>query len=111
MTCGGESVELRKLEKVIMWPVYFDSGKTRSQGRRAPKSLAILTPHTSEIVEAANRLGLEIELVVDAGYPREHSPKTGMVMVGKKEAKEKIIKQLAKQMLNLRNVAQKDQNR
>jgi len=35
---------MQKQEKIIIWPAYFDSTKTRKDGRRIPKSLALPSP-------------------------------------------------------------------
>lgn len=94
---------MRKQDKIIIWPAYFDSTKTRSDGRRIPKSLAVSSPKISEIKEAAEKLGLDYELVLDAGYPKTPWLKTGMLLVTKKETKKQIIKRIAKQLLKIRS--------
>lgn len=94
---------MRKQDKIVIWLAYFDSTKTRSDGRRIPKSLAVPSPRFLEIKEAAEKLGLEYELVLDAGYPKTPWLKTGMLLATKKEAKNKIIKKIAKQLLKIRS--------
>ncbi len=94
---------MRKQDKIIIWPAYFDSTKTRTDGRRVQKSLAVPSPKISEIKDAADKLGLECELVQDAGYPKIHWMKTGMILVKKNEPKDQIIKKVAKQLLKIRS--------
>ncbi|MGC9345614.1 MAG: signal recognition particle subunit SRP19/SEC65 family protein [Candidatus Bathyarchaeales archaeon] len=96
---------MRKQDKIIIWPAYFDSTKTRSDGRRIPKSLALPSPKILEVKEAAEKLGLDYELVLDAGYPKTPWLKTGMLLVTKKETKKQIIKKIAKQLLKIRSAA------
>jgi len=96
---------MRKQDKIIIWPAYFDSTKTRSDGRRIPKSLAVPSPKILEVKEAAEKLGLHYELVLDAGYPKTPWLKTGMLLVTKKETKKQIIKKIAKQLLKIRSAA------
>jgi len=96
---------MRKQDKIIIWPAYFDSTKTRSDGRRIPKSLAVPSPKILEVKEAAEKLGLDYELVLDAGYPKTPWLKTGMLLVTKKETKKQIIKKIAKQLLKIRSAA------
>ncbi len=96
---------MRKQDKAIIWPTYFDATKTRTQGRRVPKNLAVPSPKVLEIKEAAEKLGLECELVAETGYPKTPWLKTGMVLVNKKESKEQIIGKIAKQLLRIRSVA------
>ena len=31
-------------DKIVIWPVYFDASKSRKEGRRIPKKLAIKYP-------------------------------------------------------------------
>ncbi len=98
---------MRKLDKAIIWPAYFDLGKTRKDGRRVPKNLAVQSPKITEIQEAVNRLGLENETNFDAHFPRTPWVKSGMLLVEKKEAKEKIIIKIAKQLLKIRSAQAK----
>lgn len=98
-----EERKMRKQDKIIIWPVYFDSAKTRKDGRRVPKNLAVPFPKISEIKEAAEKLGLENELVLDAGYPKMPWQKTGMLLVKKNEAKDQIVRKIAKQLLQVRS--------
>jgi len=97
--------EMRKQNKIIVWPVYFDSTKTRGDGRRVPKSLAVPSPKVLEIKEAVEKLGLSYEVVLDAGYPKTPWPKTGMLLVTKKEPKERVIRKIGKQLLKIRSAA------
>jgi signal recognition particle subunit SEC65 len=41
---------------IVLWPVYFDSAVTWSEGRRIPKSMAVRAPNTEDIVKAARSL-------------------------------------------------------
>ena len=97
---------MRKLDKAIIWPVYFDSNKTRKDGRRIAKNLAVQSPKILEIKEAADKLGLENEVNLEAHFPKAPWAKSGMMLVEKNEAKEKIIQQLAKQLVKIKNQQQ-----
>jgi len=96
-------MDMRKQDKAIIWPAYFDQARTRKEGRRVPKSLAVQSPKIMEITEAAARLGLKHEVAVEAGYPKTPWVKTGMIMVEKKGSKEQTIKKIAKQLLKIRS--------
>jgi signal recognition particle subunit SRP19 len=93
---------MRKQEKAIIWPAYFDSTKTRKKGRRVPKNLAVQSPRIGELQEAAVKLGLHGEIVEEAGYPKNPWSKTGMMLVEKKASKEQIIRRIAKQLVRIR---------
>jgi signal recognition particle subunit SRP19 len=94
---------MRKQEKAIIWPAYFDQAKTRKDGRRVPKALAVQSPKVEEVQEVAKMLGLKPELTAGAGYPKTPWSKTGMIMVQKNAPKEQIIKKLAKQLVKVRS--------
>ena len=95
---------MRKLDKAIIWPIYFDAAKTRKQGRRVPKTLAVQSPKIDEIKLAVDRLGMKNEVRPETRFPKMHWAKTGMVLVEKKEPKEKIIQKIAKQLVRIKNV-------
>ena len=94
---------MRKQDKVIIWPAYFDQAKTRKEGRRVQKSLAVQSPKILEIREAAQKLGLDFEVVTDKGYPNRPWVNVGMLLVEKRGSKEQIINRIAKQLLKVRN--------
>lgn len=94
---------MRKQDKIIIWPAYFDSTKTRGDGRRVPKNLAVPSPKILEIKKAVKKLGLTCEVVLDAGYPKTPWLKTGMLLVTKKESKEKVITKIGKHLLKIRS--------
>ena len=100
---------MRKQDKVIIWPAYFDQAKTRKEGRRVQKSLAVQSPKILEIREAAQKLGLDFEVVADKGYPKRPWVKAGMLLVEKRESKEQIINRIAKQLLKVRNKQKQQQ--
>ena len=87
---------MRKSEKIILWPVYFDSTKAWSEGRRVPKKLAVSAPRLDEIKKVAESLGFQPEIVPDAAYPNMPLQKTGFIIVSKKESKVKVIRGIAK---------------
>ncbi|MGQ9641361.1 MAG: signal recognition particle subunit SRP19/SEC65 family protein [Candidatus Bathycorpusculaceae bacterium] len=95
---------MRKQDKLIIWPAYFDSTKTRGEGRRISKILAVPSPKITEIKVAVEKLGLECEILLDAGYPKTPWLKTGMLLVSKSEAKDKILNKIAKNLQKIRSV-------
>ncbi len=94
---------MRKLDKAIIWPIYFDAAKTRKEGRRVPKSQAVQAPKILEIQQAVTKLGLKHEVNLEAHFPKNPWAKTGMLLVEKREAKEAIIKRIAKQLIKIKN--------
>ncbi len=94
---------MRKQEKAIIWPAYFDLTRTRGTGRRVSKSLAVQSPRVSEVEEAARRLGFKPELRLDVAYPKSPWSKSGMVLVEKRHPKEEIIRSIAKLLPKVRS--------
>jgi signal recognition particle subunit SRP19 len=94
---------MRKLDQAIIWPVYFDAAKTRNEGRRVPKNMAVQLPRILELQEAANRLGLGFEVDLDDHFPQQPWIKSGSIRVDKKGSKEAIIQKIAKQLLKIRS--------
>jgi signal recognition particle subunit SRP19 len=95
---------MRKLDnQIIIWPIYFDQNRSRKEGRRIPKNQAVQGPKIAELKEAADKLGLENEINLEAHFPKTHWIKTGMLIVEKKEPKEAIIEKIAKQIVKIRN--------
>jgi signal recognition particle subunit SRP19 len=100
---------MKKLDKAIIWPIYFDASKTRKKGRRVPKNLAVQSPKIQELKEAVDKLGLKNEVNLESHFPKTPWAKTGMLLVEKKEAKEKIIQKIAKQLVKIKSVPAKPQ--
>ena len=93
---------MRKQNKIVLWPVYFDSNKTRMEGRRVPKKLAIPSPKLEEIQKAVKRMGLRHEIVPNAVHPRSPWQKTGLLIIPKKDSKAKTLRKIAKELLDIR---------
>ena len=100
---------MRKQEKAIIWPAYFDQTKTRKNGRRVTRNLAVPNPKIEELQEAARKLGLKHEIAADSGYPKAPWQKSGMLMVEKKVPKEQIIKNIGKQLVKARSTMSSQQ--
>ncbi|OKY79007.1 MAG: Signal recognition particle 19 kDa protein SEC65 [Candidatus Methanohalarchaeum thermophilum] len=83
-------------KKIVIWPAYVDKEKTRSEGRRVPKGLAVVSPTVDEIKEAAEELDLETEVQEDKSYPRNWWESKGRVLVYRDdESKESLIKKIS----------------
>ena len=93
---------MRKRDKFVLWPVYFDSTKTRLEGRRVTKSLAVPAPKLKELQKAVEQAGLQPEVVIDAGHPSSPWQKTGLIVVSKKGSKTQILRKVAKELIKTR---------
>lgn len=93
---------MRKKNKTILWSIYFDADKTRAEGRRVPKNLAVSSPKLDELQRATKRLGLDPEVVPDVSHPSYPWRRTGIVIITKIETKGKTLKKVAKELSELR---------
>jgi signal recognition particle subunit SRP19 len=89
-------------DKIVLWPIYFDSTKSRLQGRRICKNMGVPSPKLDEIQKAVEKLNLRYENIPDARHPQMPWQKTGMVIVSKSSSKAKIIKNIAKELPTIR---------
>jgi len=78
-----------------IYPAYLDSSRSRSTGRRVPRSLAVEKPRLEEIVEAARKLGLEVKAKENAKYPRAWWSGEGCALVKKRWPKEELLRKIA----------------
>ena len=88
-------------KRVVVWPIYLDSTASRSEGRKVPMSYAVRKPRVEEIVEAAERLGLNPE-VEEARYPRRWWEQKKRVIVDKVGSKLNTLKMIAEEVKKLR---------
>lgn len=93
---------MRKQNKIFLWPAYFDSNKTKREGRRVQKKFAVSAPKLEELQRAAKRLGLQFTVVSDAAYPSSSWRRTGLLLVSKKETKGVTLTKIAKELVKLR---------
>lgn len=88
--------------RVIVWLVYLDSKRSRRSGRRLPKDIAIDSPRLEELIEAANKLGLNPEAYPNKAYPRSWWGETGYIIVDKKWPKQELLRKLAEEIAKIR---------
>lgn len=96
---------MRKQQKTILWPVYFDSSKTRKEGRKVPKAHAVPNPNLAELQKAAELLELKPEVEVDVAYPTTPWRKTGRILVHKEGLKMQTLMKVAKEIGVMRQQA------
>jgi signal recognition particle subunit SRP19 len=93
---------MRKQNKIFLWPTYFDTNKTRQEGRRVPKKLAVSEPKLVELQRAAMKIGLQPLVVSDAVHPSSPWQRSGLLVVPKKKPKGEILTKIAKELVRLR---------
>ncbi|MCJ1475487.1 signal recognition particle subunit [Lambiella insularis] len=74
-----------------LYPIYFDRSRSRAQGRRVGKELAVANPLAREIADAVGGLGLQVVFEVGKMHPKDWS-NPGRVRVGLKEGRGGVVK-------------------
>ena len=89
---------------VIFWPQYFDSKRSRGDGRRLPKQFALEKVTPKEIAQAARDLGYSAEIEPSLKYPRTwYDDGNGRVLIDTKgKKKSKVLTDLAKELRKIR---------
>ncbi|MBD3229751.1 MAG: signal recognition particle protein Srp19 [Candidatus Lokiarchaeota archaeon] len=83
----------------VIWPVYFDSTKSRSEGRRVNKKNAIKNPKITDLIDAAQNLGLDFDVNPSALYPHFwYLGNNGNLLVKIKDSKTEVISKIAKEL-------------
>lgn len=90
-----------KGKRIVVYPQYIDSRKSRNEGRRIPLSYAVPSPRVEEIVRAAEKLGLN-PVIEESKYPREWWTSEERVIVDKKNSKLKTLKLIAEKINEMR---------
>lgn len=93
---------LRGRGKIVVWPVYLDSGYSRGEGRRVPRNLAVRGVRAEEVFQAAEDLGLNPVLKAAASYPKHPWQREGSVLVDDNAPKTEILRSLAEGVLERR---------
>ena len=88
----------RDEDKYVVWPVYFDKSVSRLEGRRVPQKHAVDKPNAENIAKAAKSLGLNPVLEKNAMHPARTWKKEGRVLIDKKDAKSKLLVQIANRL-------------
>ena len=83
---------------IVLYPAYFDLKRTRQEGRRVPKSLAVDGPTAEEIETASKALGLAPRIEADRAYPESHWRKEGRVLVRAEYYKTSVIRKVAEKL-------------
>jgi signal recognition particle subunit SRP19 len=70
----------------VIWPVYLDAEKTRAEGRRVSRDLAVEEPTAEEIAQAVQQVGYDAVIERSKTYPREYEPRGRVLVKGAGDA-------------------------
>jgi signal recognition particle subunit SRP19 len=86
-----------------VWPEYFDKGRSRSEGRRVNRRLAIHEPTLASLEQAVKMLGLEYRVEPNKLYPRNWYSSQGRIRVERALSKTELLNRIAKIMISQRS--------
>lgn len=90
-----------KNKRIVVWPFYFDVNKSRSEGRKVPRNLAVKEPTLEKIVKAARKAGYKVKVEEGAKHPAHWYNKKGRIFVFSSEKKTVIIRKIAEMLKKL----------
>jgi len=92
------------MKQMVIWLSNIDSSRTRMNGRKIAKGLAVKEPTLSEMEKAAEHLNLNPESE-ETEYPKDQGQETrtpGRILVEKKYPKTKTLKLLCDEIRRIR---------
>ena len=83
---------------IVLYPAYFDLGRTRDRGRRVAKKWAVDAPTVEEVAAAAKALGLQPQVEEGKAFPSTPWRKEGRVLVRADYFKTSILQKVAQRI-------------
>lgn len=77
----------------VLYPCYFDAARSVSEGRRAPKEIAVKNPLATRLVEACQSLGVEVAFELTKVHPKDWA-NPGRVRIDYKGSKRKLYAEI-----------------
>ena len=90
--------KLKKINQIVLWPIYFDSTRSKSEGRKVPKNIGVPSPNVGIIDKALSTRNLSHKIIEKKAYPRFSWNETGYLLVERKKPKNQLLKEIAKEI-------------
>jgi len=90
-----------KGRRIVVWAAYIDSTLSRNDGRKISRKYCVKKPRLEEIIEAAERLGLN-PVVEEAKFPRLWNVYQKRVIVDKRGSKIKTLVMISEEIKRIR---------
>lgn len=87
-----------KRDTIVIWPIYFDSAKTRSEGRKVSAEDSVANPTVDDIMTAALKAGINPEIRREKKHPSAWQESSGSILVPKVEPKTMVLKKIARSL-------------
>ncbi|MBA2847002.1 signal recognition particle subunit SRP19 [Methanococcus maripaludis] len=69
------------MKEIILWPAYIDLKRTKNEGRKVPKEIAVQNPKLKDIASKIKKMGLEYSVENKKSYPKESWEICGYIKV------------------------------
>ncbi|MFQ6060429.1 MAG: signal recognition particle subunit SRP19/SEC65 family protein [Thermoplasmata archaeon] len=85
-------------DQIVIWPIYFDSRRSRKEGRRVPKKLAVPSPEIEAIAAAAEEAGYSVVLEEGYSHPFQAQSQKGRIRMAISEPKTQALRRIAEHL-------------
>jgi signal recognition particle subunit SRP19 len=87
-------------DKLVIWPVYFDVARSRSEGRMVSRQDAVNEPNLDMLITASLKAGFKPEIEREKRHPRTWhlEESSGRILLAKKGKKSAVLKRIALSM-------------
>lgn len=85
-------------DKLVVWPIYFDSTRSRSEGRMVSAYEGIKEPTLDDIITAALKAGFKPEIEREKRHPKTWYESSGRILIPKKGPKSATLKRIARSL-------------
>lgn len=92
----------KKDKPIVLYPAYFDLGRSREEGRKVPRNMAVPGPKVEEVHQAAKALGLQAIIDPDRSHPNTPFQKEGRVLIQGNYVKTSVVRRIAERMKTTR---------
>ncbi len=85
-------------DKLVIWPIYFDSTRSRRDGRMVSVQEGIKEPSLENVIAAAQKAGFKPEIEKEKRHPKTWYESSGRILIPKKGPKSAALKRIARSL-------------
>jgi signal recognition particle subunit SRP19 len=89
-------------DRLVIWPIYFNSNATKKVGRKLRKELCVADPKVEEIYTVCKKLGLSPEMQDEKVHPTSEGSGKGRVMVRRAKKKTSVLNDIGSSLVKSR---------
>ncbi len=85
-------------DMLVVWPIYFDSTRSRSEGRMVSVQDGAAEPTLDDIITAALKAGFKPEIEREKRHPKTWHESSGRILIPRKGPKSAALKRIARSL-------------